>query len=63
MYSVVLSYPEKPEHRTQWHPTSPVGRLSKLVRGAWDTEAEGHEWASKHNIHPDTYEVQEMSDA
>ena len=56
-FSCVLSFPENVDHQTIWHPISPVGRFSRLVRGSWGTEEEAHAWAQEKGIHPSTYEV------
>lgn len=46
-YTVVIPYP-RTGLPTRWHPTSPVGPLAVLTRGAFKTKAEAHQWAADH---------------
>ena len=44
-YSVVIPYPTR-GIPTVWHPTSPIGPFSTIVRGAFKTIEEAHQWAA-----------------
>lgn len=44
-FTVVIPFVAK--NATEWHPTSPVGPLSTLTRGAFATEAEADKWAAE----------------
>lgn len=59
-FTIILSYPAKPEHATEWHPTERVGSFCKLVRGVFATEDDAHQWAKDKRIHPETYEVKTL---
>ena len=45
-YSVKIPYVSK--GATEWHPISPTGPFSVLVRGAFKTEEDAQEWGEAH---------------
>lgn len=44
-YTVTIPWSDTP---SVWHPTTKVGPLSVLTRGAFDTAEQAHTWAATH---------------
>lgn len=45
--SVIIPWEPNPKLRTEWHPTTPIGPMSTLSRGAFPTQEQAQTWVDK----------------